>query len=140
VNSGVADASHSGAGYKGEQVNVQGKLRGQTLSISQFDAHLPDYPQPVKLVGNSYPLVPDGVPVKGHAVATFNVPQLTSLVDADLDWEENQGQLVVMARDNPDPLLDLPWQLRRSSCPSATVAGTGSLRDAAERAHWSEYR
>jgi hypothetical protein len=39
--------------YKGEQVSMQGKLRGQTLTISQFDAHLPDYPQPVKLVGNS---------------------------------------------------------------------------------------
>lgn len=51
------------------------------------------------------------MPVKGHAVATFNVPQLTSLVDADLDWEDNRGQLVVMARDNPDPLLDLPWQV-----------------------------
>ena len=45
--------------------------------------------------------MPDGVPVKGHTVATFNVPQLSSLVDADLDWEDNQGQLVVMARDNP---------------------------------------
>lgn len=44
-------------------------------------------------------------------MATFNVPQLTSLVDADLDWEDNRGQLVVMARDNPDPLLDLPWQV-----------------------------
>ena len=73
---------------------------------------LPDQPQPIKLVGEfTLPLVPDGVPVKGHAVATFNVPQLTSLVDADLDWEDNRGQLVVMARDNPDPLLDLPWQV-----------------------------
>lgn len=98
--------------YKGEQVNVQGKLRGQTLSISQFEAHLPDYPQPVSLVGEfTLPLVPDGVPVKGHAVATFNVPQLSSLVDADLDWEQNRGQLVVMSRDNPDPLLDLPWTI-----------------------------
>jgi hypothetical protein len=51
------------------------------------------------------------VPVKGHAVATFNVPQLSSLVDADLDWEQNQGQLVVISRDNPDPLLDLPWTI-----------------------------
>lgn len=42
---------------------------------------------------------------------TFNVPQIPSLVDADLDWEDNRGQLVVMARGNPDPLLDLPWQL-----------------------------
>ncbi|MEM5354862.1 YdbH family protein [Enterobacter kobei] len=98
--------------YKGEQVSIKGTLRGQTLSVSQFDVQLPDQPQPIKLVGEfTLPLVPDGVPVKGHAVATFNVPQLTSLVDADLDWEDNRGQLVVMARDNPDPLLDLPWQI-----------------------------
>lgn len=98
--------------YKGERVSIQGTLRGQTLSVSQFDVQLPDQPQPIKLVGEfTLPLVPDGVPVKGHAVATFNVPQLTSLVDADLDWEDNRGQLVVMARDNPDPLLDLPWQI-----------------------------
>ncbi len=98
--------------YKGEQVSIKGMLRGQTLSVTQFDVQLPDQPQPIKLVGQfTLPLVPDGVPVKGHAVATFNVPQLTSLVDADLDWEANQGQLVVMARDNPDPLLDLPWQI-----------------------------
>ncbi len=98
--------------YKGEQVSIKGQLRGQTLSISQFDVQLPDQSQPVKLVGEfTLPLVPDGVPVKGHTVATFNVPQLSSLVDADLDWEDNQGQLVVMARDNPDPLLDLPWQI-----------------------------
>ena len=85
--------------YKGEQVSIKGTLRGQTLSVSQFDVQLPDQPQPIKLVGEfTLPLVPDGVPVKGHAVATFNVPQLTSLVDADLDWEDNQGQLVVMAR------------------------------------------
>ncbi len=98
--------------YKGEQVSIKGTLRGQTLSVSQFNVQLPDQPQPIKLVGEfTLPLVPDGVPVKGHAVATFNVPQLTSLVDADLDWEDNQGQLVVMARDNPEPLLDLPWQI-----------------------------
>ena len=84
--------------YNGEQVSFKGQLRGQTLSVSQFDVQLPDQPQPIKLVGEfTLPLVPDGVPVKGHAVATFNVPQLTSLVDADLDWEDNQGQLLVMA-------------------------------------------
>ena len=62
--------------YKGEQVSIKGTLRGQTLSVSQFDVQLPDQPQPIKLVGEfTLPLVPDGVPVKGHAVATFNVPQ-----------------------------------------------------------------
>lgn len=98
--------------YHGEQVSMEGKLRGQTLTVSQFDLQLPGYPQPVKLVGEfTLPLVPNGVPVKGHALATFEVPQLSGLVDADLDWQDNQGQLVVMARDNPDPLLDLPWRI-----------------------------
>jgi hypothetical protein len=110
-------------------VSIKGKLRGQTLTISQLDALLPDYPQPVKLVGEfTLPLVPDGVPVKGHALATFSVPQLTSLVDADLNWEENQGQLVVMARDNPDPLLDLPWQITAEQLNISDGAGTGTCQ------------
>jgi hypothetical protein len=76
--------------------------------------------------GIHLPLVPDGVPVKGHAVATFNAA-VSSLVDADLDWEENQGQLVVISRDNPDRCSTCR-AITRSSCPSAMVAGTGSLR------------
>ncbi|MGT8855882.1 YdbH family protein [Enterobacter sp. 186315] len=100
--------------YNGEQVNFEGELRGQALTVSKLQVQLPDQPQPVTLVGEfTMPLVPDGVPVKGHAEATFNAPQLDSLVDADLDWQENQGQLLVIARNNPDPLLDLPWQLTR---------------------------
>lgn len=39
--------------YKGERVSIQGTLRGQTLSVSQFDVQLPDQPQPIKLVGSS---------------------------------------------------------------------------------------
>jgi hypothetical protein len=98
--------------YLGEQVKVRGKLRGQSLTISEFELHLPDYPQPIQLAGEfTLPLIPDGVPVKGHAEATLTVPQIASPVDVDLDWAQNRGQLVMSARDNPDPLLDLPWQL-----------------------------
>ncbi len=98
--------------YQGEQVKVRGKLRGQSLTASEFELHLPQAEQPIKLAGEfTLPLILDGAPVQGHAQATFNVPHVPSLVDADLDWENNRGQLVVMARDNTDPLLDLPWQL-----------------------------
>ena len=98
--------------YQGDQVKVRGKLSGQNLTFSEFEIQLPDRSQPIKLVGEfTLPLVLDGAPVKGHAQATFNVPQIASLVDADLDWQDNQGQLVVMARDNPEPLLDLPWTI-----------------------------
>lgn len=98
--------------YQGDQVKVRGKLSGQNLTFSEFEIQLPDRPQPIKLVGEfTLPLVLDGAPVKGHAQATLNVPQIASLVDADLDWQDNRGQLVVMARDNPEPLLDLPWTI-----------------------------
>ncbi|MDY1035594.1 YdbH family protein [Lelliottia sp. CFBP8978] len=98
--------------YQGEQVKVRGSLRGQKLTLSEFELRLPNSPQPIALTGEfTLPVIPDGAPVKGHAQATFNVPQLSALVDAELDWQENRGQLVVMSRDDPDPLLDLPWQL-----------------------------
>ncbi|SUX85656.1 Uncharacterised protein [Citrobacter koseri] len=34
-------------------------------------------------------------------------------MDAELEWRDNAGQLIVMARGNPEPLLDLPWQVTR---------------------------
>jgi hypothetical protein len=48
---GVANPSSQEIAYKGEQVSIKGTLRGQTLSVSQFDVQLPDQPQPIKLVG-----------------------------------------------------------------------------------------
>ncbi len=59
------------------------------------------------------PLVPDGLPVSGHAAATLRLPQEPSLVDAELEWRDNAGQLIVMARGNPDPILDLPAVTRQ---------------------------
>ncbi|STM14902.1 protein [Escherichia coli] len=47
---------------------------------------------PVKLVGEfAMPLVPDGLPVSGHATATLNLPQEPSLVDAELAGRKIAG-------------------------------------------------
>ncbi|HAW0234970.1 TPA: YdbH family protein [Escherichia coli] len=100
--------------YQGEKVKFQGQLKGQQLTVSELDVAAFENQPPVKLVGEfTMPLVPDGLPVSGHATATLNLPQEPSLVDAELDWQENSGQLIVLARDNGDPLLDLPWQITR---------------------------
>ena len=100
--------------YQGEKVKFQGQLRGQTLTVSELNVMAFEGQPPVKLVGEfTLPLVPDGLPVSGHTVATLSLPQEPSLVDAELEWRENAGQLIVMARDNADPLLDLPWELTR---------------------------
>jgi hypothetical protein len=69
---------------------------------------------PVTLGGEFIlPNVPDGIPVNGHASTTLTLPTEPSLVDADLEWRNNEGQLIITARDNPEPILDLPWQATR---------------------------
>lgn len=100
--------------YQGEKVNFQGRLHGQNFTVSQLEVSAFENQPPVKLEGEfTLPLVPDGLPVNGQAVATLSLPQEPSLVDAELEWRDNAGQLIVMARGNPEPLLDLPWQVTR---------------------------
>ena len=98
--------------YDGDSVTLRAALKGRALQVSEFTAQVLDDRPPLKLVGElTLPLVPAGVPVNGRVVSTFEVPGQQALVDAELEWRENQGQLVVMARGEGDPLLDLPWTL-----------------------------
>ncbi|MGL5700031.1 MAG: YdbH family protein, partial [Kluyvera sp.] len=98
--------------YEGEQVSLHARLQGQSLTVSEFKAGLIEGEAPIQLVGEfTMPLVPDGLPIKGHLTSSFQVPQVPSLVDAELEWDGNQGQLLMLARGEDDPLIDLPWQL-----------------------------
>ncbi|MGK9173447.1 YdbH family protein [Yokenella regensburgei] len=103
--------AHQAIHYRGKRITVSANLRGQVLTIDQMQLSLLDNQPPVTLGGQfTLPLVPQGVPVNGHAQTTLTLPTAPGLVDADIEWRDNEGQLVVMARDNPDPILDLPWQ------------------------------
>lgn len=98
--------------YQGEKVTLRAQLRGQMLSVSELDVTAFEGQPPVRLVGEfTMPLVPDGLPTSGLSVATLTLPQAPSLVDAELEWRDNTGQLIVMARGQHEPLLDLPWTL-----------------------------
>lgn len=100
--------------YDGDAVQLSAALKGQMLTIERFSVKAFDDRPPIKLEGSfRMPLVPDGLPVIGHIAATFDVPFPQALMDAELSWNGNQGQLIVMARGEPDPLLDLPWTLTR---------------------------
>lgn len=100
--------------YEGDAVILSARLQGQLLTVDRFEGQLLEDRPPVKLIGEfTMPLVPDGLPVNGHVESSFQVPDVDALVDAELDWRENEGQLVVMARDNPEPIFDLPWELTR---------------------------
>ena len=97
--------------YNGDKVSVAATLRGQVLTLEHMQLSLLENQPPVTLGGEfTLPNVPQGVPVNGHAQTTLTLPGNPGLVDADIDWRDNEGQLIVMARDNPEPILDLPWQ------------------------------
>ena len=99
-------------GYAGKEVTLQARLRGQALTVSDFSARLVEDQAPVKLVGEfQMPLVPDGLPVDGHLFSTFEFPQTPGLVDAELEWQKNRGQLLVTPRGEVEPMLDLPWEI-----------------------------
>ncbi|SQI91605.1 Uncharacterised protein [Klebsiella oxytoca] len=51
------------------------------------------------------------MPVDGHLFSTFEFPQTPGLVDAELEWHENRGQLLVTPRGEVEPILDLPWEI-----------------------------
>lgn len=97
--------------YRGERLAFDAQLAGQALTLSKLEMRLFDDKPPVTLGGEfTLPVFPAGVPVNGHAQTTLTVPGEPGIVDAELEWRENAGQLIVMARGNPEPLLDLPWQ------------------------------
>ena len=100
--------------YDGAQVSFRARLRGQMLTLTQMQLRLIEGEPPVTLGGEFIlPNVPDGIPVNGHARTTLTLPMEPSLVDAELEWRNNEGQLIITARDNPEPILDLPWQATR---------------------------
>ncbi|WP_318377705.1 YdbH family protein [Enterobacter sp.] len=98
--------------YQGHRISVQARMHGQALTVEQFELALFENQPPLKLAGEfTLPLVPDGLPVSGHASTTLSVAHIPEPLDAEIEWRDRQGQLIVMARGQPDPLLDLPWQL-----------------------------
>ncbi|WP_228306087.1 hypothetical protein, partial [Klebsiella michiganensis] len=42
----------------------------------------------------------------GHLFSTFEFPQTPGLVDAELEWQKNRGQLLVTPRGEVEPMLD----------------------------------
>ncbi|XTZ40343.1 YdbH family protein [Salmonella enterica] len=100
--------------YRGERVEINARLRGQQLSVNHMALRLSEHQPPLTVAGEfTLAQLANGVPVNGHLQSTLTFTPLPGLVDADLEWRDNQGQLVVVARDTGDPLLDLPWEVTR---------------------------
>ncbi|AFJ47062.1 YdbH family protein [Shimwellia blattae] len=100
--------------YQGKLVDLSATLTGQALSVEHFTLQLFEGQKPLALVGKfTMPVVPDGLPVAGESHAQLYLPQQPGLVNVELNWQENSGQLVLDNEQQPQPLLDLPWSITR---------------------------
>ncbi|KAA6103518.1 MULTISPECIES: YdbH family protein [unclassified Pantoea] len=97
--------------YQGDNLRVAARLQGQQLHIDQLQLSHPLLPQPVELHGNlTLPTFADGLPVAGELSGALNLTQWPQPLALTLNWQQQQGELVVRQQQEPQPLLQLPWQ------------------------------
>ena len=98
--------------YQGDNLRVAARLQGQQLHIDQLQLSHPLLPQPVELHGNlTLPTFADGLPVAGELSGALNLTQWPQPLALTLNWQQQQGELVVRQQQEPQPLLQLPWQV-----------------------------
>ncbi len=98
--------------YQGDNLRVAAHLQGQQLHIDQLQLSHPILPQPVELHGNlTLPTFADGLPVAGELSGALNLTQWPQPLALTLNWQQQQGELVVRQQQEPQPLLQLPWQV-----------------------------
>ncbi|MCW0320277.1 YdbH family protein [Pantoea dispersa] len=98
--------------YQGDNLRIAARLQGQQLHIDQFQLSHPILPQPVELHGNlTLPTFADGLPVAGELSGALNLTQWPQPLALTLNWQQQQGELVVRQQQEPQPLLQLPWQV-----------------------------
>ncbi|WP_394516182.1 YdbH family protein [Pantoea sp. SGAir0430] len=98
--------------YQGDNLRVAARLQGQQLHIDQLQLSHLLLPQPVELHGNlTLPMFADGLPVAGELSGALNLTQWAQPLALTLNWQQQQGELVVRQQQEPQPLLQLPWQV-----------------------------
>ncbi|NIG32507.1 YdbH family protein [Pantoea sp. ICBG 828] len=98
--------------YQGDNLRIAARLQGQQLHIDQLQLSHPILPQPVELHGNlTLPTFADGLPVAGELSGALNLMQWPQPLALTLNWQQQQGELVVRQQQEPQPLLQLPWQV-----------------------------
>lgn len=96
--------------YDGPLLTLDATLKGQALELKQFKVAAFEGMDPVELVGSfTLPRVPNGLPEQGHVDSKLRLPQAPDLINAVLDWHEDQGVLTLRKSDNREPLATLPW-------------------------------
>ncbi len=98
--------------YTGALLTVDATLKGQALTLKKFSVSAFEGMDPVELAGSfTLPLVPTGLPEQGHVTSALRLPQEPELINAVLDWQEEQGVLTLSKSADSEPLVRLPWSV-----------------------------
>ncbi|ORM57717.1 hypothetical protein PRCB_04730 [Pantoea rodasii] len=98
--------------YQGDNLSVDARLQGQQLQIAQLQLSHPLLPKPLDLHGElTLPTFANGLPVAGELNGDINLVQWPQPLAVTLNWQQQQGTLVVNQQGDDQPLLQLPWQV-----------------------------
>ncbi|KJV47537.1 hypothetical protein VH86_14615 [Pantoea sp. BL1] len=98
--------------YQGDNLQVDARLQGQQLQIAQFQLSHPLLPKPLDLHGElTLPTFANGLPIAGELSGDVNLAQWPQPLALTLNWQQQQGTLVINQQGDDQPLLQLPWQV-----------------------------
>ncbi|KGT88883.1 hypothetical protein NG99_20630 [Erwinia typographi] len=98
--------------YNSQNLSLEGELRGQELTIQALKLNAPGVADPIVIAGTlSLPAIPDALPEAGKLTGDMTLQGVPAPLKINLDWQKQQGQLVVHQQGDDIPLATLPWQL-----------------------------
>ncbi|MGK3131183.1 YdbH family protein [Pantoea sp. C8B4] len=98
--------------YQGDNLQVDARLQGQQLQIAQLQLSHPLLPKPLDLHGElTLPTFANGLPIAGELSGDVNLAQWPQPLAVTLNWQQQQGTLVINQQGDDQPLLQLPWQV-----------------------------
>lgn len=105
------DAQQQQIRYSGDNLQLDARITGRELVIQRLTLPLAGAAQPVTLQGKLLlPDMPDSLPESGELTGRLQVASVPAPLDIMLKWQQQQGELNVVAGGEEKPLLQLPWQ------------------------------
>ena len=102
--------------YRGDNLSLSAQLQGQTLTVDSLKLQHALLSQPLTLHGSlMLPAFADGLPETGALQSELRVAQWPEPLTLNLQWQQQQGTLIVKEQGDETPLLQLPWQSDRDT-------------------------
>lgn len=98
--------------YQGINIALEAELNQQQLTLRSLSLQAPGVARPVAVSGElTLPRLPGDLPQAGALHGALRLDAIPDPLRLELNWQQQQGTLRVVAENQPAPLLTLPWQI-----------------------------